>query len=261
MSVTADPTTASSATSLRERCSPEEWQLRVDLAAAYRLVVHFGWDDLIFTHISARIPGPGHHFLINPYGLLFEEITASNLVKIDLDGRAAEPTPYAVNPAGFTIHSAIHAAREDAHCVMHLHTVAGVAVSAQAAGLMPLNQTAMLVRAKVGYHDYEGVALDLAERPRLVADLGTHDALLLRNHGTLTVGTSIANAFLTMYLLERACAMQVATLAGGGALHLPSDDVQALVTRQASFGGDGGAALAWPPLLRMLDRKDPGFRT
>ena len=254
MSVTAEPT------SLRDRCSEEEWQTRVDLAAAYRLVAHYGWDDLIFTHISARFPGPGHHFLINPYGLMFEEITASSLIKVDLDGNILEPSPFGFNAAGFTIHSAIHAAREDAHCVLHLHTIAGVGVSAQAEGLRPLNQTAMTVCGNLAYHDYEGIALDFAERPRLVADLGNKNAMLLRNHGTLTVGTSIAAAFLTMYLLERACAMQIASLAGGVGLTIPNDAVRTLVDRQATFGQEGMSTLAWPALVRMLDRNDPSFR-
>jgi ribulose-5-phosphate 4-epimerase/fuculose-1-phosphate aldolase len=240
--------------------SPEEWRVRVDLAAAYRLVAMFGWDDLIFTHLSARVPGPEHHFLINPYGLMFDEITASNLVKIDLDGNIVEETPYAVNPAGFTIHSAVHAAREDALCVMHLHTTAGVAVSAQADGLLPLNQTAMIVRGDLAYHEYEGIALDLAERPRLVADLGDKSAMLLWNHGTLTLGTSVASAFVTMYFLERACAAQVATLASGAKLHYPSDAVVALVTKQAQYGKGMVDDLAWAPLLRRLDRIDPSYK-
>jgi ribulose-5-phosphate 4-epimerase/fuculose-1-phosphate aldolase len=242
------------------RCPPEEWRVRVDLAAAYRLVAMFGWDDLIFTHLSARVPGPEHHFLINPYGLMFDEITASNLVKIDLDGKIVEDTPYAVNPAGFTIHSAVHAAREDALCVMHLHTTAGVAVSSQEGGLLPLNQTAMIVRGDLAYHEYEGIALDLAERPRLVADLGDKSAMLLWNHGTLTLGKSVASAFLTMYFLERACAAQVAALAGGAKLHYPSEAVQALVTRQAAFGKGTIDDLAWAPLVRRLDRIDPSYK-
>jgi ribulose-5-phosphate 4-epimerase/fuculose-1-phosphate aldolase len=245
---------------LRERVSPEEWAVRVDLAAAYRLVAHFGWDDIIFTHISARVPGPGHEFLINPYGLLFEEMTASCLVKVDLEGGILEPSEYIVNPAGFTIHSAVHAARPDVACVVHLHTIAGVAVSAQTDGLLPLNQTAMVLSGTIGYHDYEGIALDLAERPRLVADLGSKSAMILRNHGTLAVGPSISSAFLTMYFLERACAMQVATLAGGVAVTRPSDAVQDLVRRQTSVGTGSTVDLAWAPLVRMLDRKDPGFR-
>jgi ribulose-5-phosphate 4-epimerase/fuculose-1-phosphate aldolase len=257
MSVTVEPTAAPK---IPEQRAAQEWKMRVDLAAAYRLVALFGWDDLIFTHISARVPGPEHHFLINPYGMLFDEITASSLVKVDLDGAVVEPTTYPVNPAGFTIHSAVHAAREDAHCVMHLHTTAGVAVSAHADGLLPLNQTAMLVRGELSYHDYEGVALDLAERPRLVADLGTNPAMLLRNHGTLTVGPSVPSAFLTMYFLERACAMQVATLAGAPKIHWPSNNVQALVTKQAQHGRGSVDNLAWTPLIRKLDKIDPSYK-
>ncbi len=240
--------------------SPEERRTRVDLAAAYRLVAHFGWDDLIFTHISARIPGPEHHFLINPYGMLFSEITASSLVKVDLEGAKVGASDYDINPAGFTIHSAVHAAREDARCVIHLHTVAGVGVSCQEHGLLPLNQTAMLFNDQLAYHDYEGVALDLDERPRLVADLGAKNALLLRNHGTLTVGPTVHEAFLTMYFLERACATQVAALAGGAPLRIPGDDVQAVVRRQAAHGVPQVAQLAWAPLLRMLDAKDPSYK-
>jgi ribulose-5-phosphate 4-epimerase/fuculose-1-phosphate aldolase len=246
---------------LADRVSADEWQLRVDLAAAYRLVAHFGWDDLIFTHLSARVPGPEHHFLINPYGMMFEEITASSLVKIDLDGNIVEPSPYFVNPAGFTIHSAVHAAREDAHCVMHLHTVPGVAVSAQKHGLLPLNQTAMLLTSDLAYHDYEGVALDHDERPRLVADLGGASVMLLRNHGTLAVGPTVASAFVNMYFLERACATQVATLAGNPEIYWPTDAVQALVKKQAAYGRGALDNLAWAPLIRMLDRKDPSYRT
>jgi ribulose-5-phosphate 4-epimerase/fuculose-1-phosphate aldolase len=245
---------------VREHVSAEEWQARVDLAAAYRLVAHYGWDDLIFTHISARVPGPDHHFLINPYGLLFSEMTASNLLKVDLDGNLVEPTPYFFNPAGFTIHSAVHAAREDAKCVLHLHTVAGVAVSCQEQGLLPINQTAMLLNGQIAYHEYEGVALLLDERPRLVADLGAKNAMILRNHGTLTVGQSVAEAFLEMYFLERACATQIAVLAGGTQLHYPAPEVQEVVKRQA--GGIGPVAkLAWDAQLRMLDAKDPSYKT
>ncbi|BDE05576.1 putative aldolase class 2 protein [Vulcanimicrobium alpinum] len=244
---------------LRSRVSDEEWRVRVDLAAAYRLVAHYGWDDLIFTHISARVPHTDHHFLINPYGQLFSEISASTLVKIDLDGNIVEPTPYIVNPAGFTIHSAIHAAREEVACVLHLHTVAGVAVSAQEHGLLPINQTAMLLNGQIAHHEYEGVALELDERPRLVADLGTKNAMLLRNHGTLTCGTTIADAFLTMYFFERACATQIATLAGGAELHWPVESVQEVVRRQVGGGVGPVAQLAWSALRRMLDAKDPGY--
>lgn len=260
MSATAETRSNSSEPTVRERCSPQEWQTRVDLAAAYRLVAHFGWDDLIFTHISARVPGADHHFLINPYGWLFSEITASSLVKVDLDGKVVEPSPNFINPAGFTIHSAVHAAREDALCVMHLHTVAGVAVSAQASGLLPLNQTAMLLGEQLSYHEYEGVALDLAERPRLVADLGNKDAMILRNHGTLTVGKTVASAFLTMYFLERACATQIATLAGGGEIHYPPDSVRALVAQQAKFGRGTIDGIVWAPLIRLLEKTSPTYK-
>jgi ribulose-5-phosphate 4-epimerase/fuculose-1-phosphate aldolase len=261
MSATVDiEAPAPSLAPLRERVSQEEWETRVDLAAAYRLVAHFGWDDLIFTHLSARVPGPEHHFLINPYGMLFEEITATSLVKIDLEGKLVEPSEYFVNPAGFTIHSAVHEARENAHCVIHLHTTAGVAVSAHERGLLPLNQTAMLLLGEISYHEYEGVALNHAERPRLVADLGDKTVMLLRNHGTLAVGETVRSAFLSMYFLERACATQVATLAGNQEIHWPSAEVQALVQHQASYGRSILDDLAWKPLLRMLDRKDTSYR-
>ena len=257
MTATAAPSLAP----VRERVSDEEWQVRVDLAAAYRLVAHYGWDDLIFTHISARVPGPDHHFLINPYGLLFGEITASSLLKVDLDGNLLEPTSYNFHPAGFTIHSAVHAAREDARCVLHLHTVAGVAVSCQERGLLALEQTAMLLNGEIAYHEYEGVALLLDERPRLVADLGAKKAMLLRNHGTLTVGETVADAFLTMYFLERACATQVAALAGGTPLHYPAPAVQEVVRQQASGGIGPVAKLAWNAQLRLLDKKDSSYKT
>jgi ribulose-5-phosphate 4-epimerase/fuculose-1-phosphate aldolase len=247
---------------LSDRVSADEWQLRVDLAAAYRLVAHYGWDDLIFTHISARVTGPEHHFLINPYGMMFSEITASSLVKIDLDGEKVSHSEYRVNPAGFTIHSAVHAAREDAHCVLHLHTIPGVAVSCQASGLLPINQTAMLLNGDIAFHEYEGVALELDERPRLVADLGTKNHMLLWNHGTLTVGATIPEAFMRMYFFERACATQIAALAGGSQLHYPGDAVQTVVQQQAKYGNSGGLArLSWAPLIRMLDRTQPEYKT
>jgi len=239
----------------------EERQARVDLAALYRLVALHGWDDLIFTHISMRVPGPEHHFLINPYGMMFEEITASSLVKVDLDGRIVEPTPYFINPAGFTIHSAIHAAREDAQCVIHLHTDQGVAVSAQQRGLLPISQTAMAVIGDLAYHDYEGIALDLDERERLVADLGQKHLMLLRNHGTLTVGANAAAAFLRMFFLERACRMQVLAQAGGGPLLECDEVLQNRVGEQATMGYQAqfGEMLVWPGLLRKLDRQLPGY--
>src|ERR1700687_4881723 len=194
---------------IREQVSEQEWQARVDLAAAYRLVAHYGWDDLIFTHISARVPGPEHHFLLNPYGMMFDEVTASSLVKVDLEGKIVMETPHMINPAGFTIHSAVHAAREDAMCVMHLHTVYGIAVSARKTGLLPISQQSMFALSALAYHDYEGLALNEAEKPRLVQDLGTKNYLMLRNHGLLTVGTSAAEAFLSMFILERACKIQI----------------------------------------------------
>ena len=249
--------------SLEERVSPEEWAVRVDLAAAYRLVALYGWDDLIFTHLSVRVPGPEHHFLINPYTHLFEEITASSLVKIDVDGNKVDDTPSPVNPAGFVIHSAVHMAREDAAAVIHLHSPYGQAVSAMADGLMPHTQTAMLVHHDLAYHEFEGVALDTEERERLVEDLGAKHLMLLRNHGTLAVGATMAQAFLRIYLLERACEAQVHMLAAGrDGLNNPVQGVAGKVETQSSGPGPGILAdrLAWPALLRKLDRIDPGFR-
>jgi len=237
-----------------------ERRLRVDLAAAYRLVALFGWDDLLATHLSVRLPGPEHRFLINPLGWLFDEITASSLVTVDLDGRIVDDSPYEINPAGFTIHSAIHAARPDAQCVIHLHTVSGIAVSSQEQGLLPINQSAMLMNGRLAYHDFEGIAFDHEERPRLVADLGSNDAMILRNHGTLAVGTSVANAFQTIYFLERACAIQVAALGGGTKVSKPNDAIQALVTRQVATFGDIADRLLWPAMLRRLDRIDRSYR-
>jgi ribulose-5-phosphate 4-epimerase/fuculose-1-phosphate aldolase len=243
--------------------SPDtERAIRIDLAACYRLVALHGWDDLIFTHISARVPGPEHHFLINPYGMTFDEITASSLVKIGLDGQPIGTSRYPVNPAGFTIHSAIHEVREDAACVMHLHTLDGTAVATSKEGLQPLNQTAQLVIGDLAYHDYEGVALDHAERPRLQQDLGTKNLMLLRNHGTLAVGRSCADAFMRMYYLERACSMQVRTRILGHDDY-PTD--AKVIDKNVALGrGSGMALLAdkllWPALLRKLDRLDPSFR-
>lgn len=249
--------------SVRDQVSEEEWKIRVDLAAAYRLVALYGWDDLIFTHLSARVPGPEHHFLINPYQLMFEEITASSLVKIDTEGQPVMETPYMVNAAGFTIHSAVHMAREDAHAVIHLHTPYGQAVSAMEEGLLPHTQTAMIARHDIAYHDYEGIATDLDERERLVQDLGTRNAMLLRNHGTLTVGETVGRAFLRMYFLERACEVQVHMLSAGRAgLNNPPQGTPDKVKEQTSGPTMAMAAdlLAWPALLRKLDRIDPGFR-
>jgi len=245
---------------VRSRVGAEEWQQRVDLAACYRLVALYGWDDLIFTHVSARVPGPEHHFLINPYGMMFEEITASSLVKVDLSGRKAMDSPYDINPAGFTIHSAIHAAREDAKCVVHTHTLNGVAVSAQKGGVLPVSQQSIFVLASLAYHDYEGVALNEEEKPRLVRDLGDRNFFMLRNHGLLTVGESVADAFLFMYVFEAACAIQIR--AQGSPDLIPIDPrivagAQAMA-KQVTRGA--GASLAWPGLLRKLDRIDPSYR-
>ena len=250
-------------------CSPEERTLRQELAACYRLVAHFRMTDLIFTHISVRLPGPEHHFLINPYGLMFDEIRASDLVKIDLQGRPVEPTRHKVNPAGFVIHSAIHAAREDARCVLHTHTRAGCAVAAQPAGLLPVNQISMEFYGRVAYHGYEGVALNLDEQKRLVADLGDKPVMILRNHGLLTVGETVAQAFLRMYYLEKACDIQLAAQAGGELL-LPSHEVcehtQHQFNEPARPLADGELSdpdaneLAWQALLRLLDRVAPDYR-
>lgn len=249
--------------SLRDQVSEEEWAVRVDLAAAYRLVALYGWDDLIFTHLSARVPGPEHHFLINPYDLMFEEITASSLVKIDHEGNKIVDRPAYVNRAGFVIHSAIHMGREDAHAVLHLHTPHGQAVSAMAEGLLPHTQTAMIAMHDVAYHDFEGIATELEERERLVADMGAKNAMILRNHGTLTVGESVAQAFLRMYYLERACEAQVLMLsAGRDGLNTPPQGVAEKVEMQSGAAGMKKLAerLAWPALLRKLDRIDPSFR-
>lgn len=241
--------------------SEAEWQARVDLAAAYRLVALYGWDDLIFTHISARLPGAEHHFLLNPYGMMFDEVTASSLVKIDLAGNKVTESPYFINPAGFTIHSAVHAAREDALCVMHLHTDYGIAVSAQKDGLLPISQQAMLALQSLAYHDYEGLALNEEEKPRLVADLGDKNHMILRNHGLLTVGRTPAEAFLAMFLLERACKIQVLAQSGGAELVGISNQLLHLVESQVKAVTVGqGAGLTWPGLLRKLDRIDPSYR-
>lgn len=248
--------------SLKGKVSDEEWALRVDLAAAYRLVALYGWDDLVFTHLSVRLPGPDHHFLINPYGMMFEEITASSLVKVDLNGEKVVDSPFPVNPAGFTIHSAVHAAREDALCVMHTHSVNGVAVSAQKEGVRPLSQQSLFVLASLGYHDYEGVALNEDEKPRLVADLGSNNFLMLRNHGLLTVGASVADAFLAMYIFEATCMIQVRAMAGGSELIPVHQKIVDGIQAQAEQVTKGlGGALAWPGLLRKLKRHNPGFDT
>ncbi|PZU74659.1 MAG: class II aldolase [Rhizobium sp.] len=242
----------------------EEWNLRVSLAAAYRMVALFGWDDIIFTHLSARIPGPGHHFLINPYELMFEEITASSLVKIDVEGNKVDGSGYTVNQAGFVIHSALHMARPDAQAVMHLHTPYGQAVSAMAEGLLPHTQTGMIVAHDLAYHDYEGIATDLQERETLAQDLGSKNLMILRNHGTLAVGGSIAEAFMRMYFLERACEAQVHMLAAGrDGLVGPHQGMPDKVREQSTGPGMNMIyeKLAWPALMRKLDRVNPGYRS
>ena len=247
-------TTSLDIPSLKNKVSPEEWAVRVDLAAAYRLVALFGWDDLVFTHISARVPNTEDEFLINPYGVFFDEITASSLVKIDLQGRKVQDSPFEVNPAGFVIHSAIHAARHDARCVMHTHTLNGVAVSAQRAGLLPISQHSMFTLASLGYHDFEGPALNDDEKPRLVADLGDKSSLILRNHGLLTVGETVADAFVAMYYLEASCAIQVRAQAGGELIPVPKEVLDQAVSRTRQ------GPRVWPGLLRRLDRQDPSYK-
>jgi ribulose-5-phosphate 4-epimerase/fuculose-1-phosphate aldolase len=248
--------------SLQGQVSEQEWAIRVDLAAAYRLVAYFGWDDLIFTHLSARIPGPEHHFLLNPYQLMFEEVTASSLVKVDASGAPVNPTPFITNPAGFVIHSAIHMAREDAQAVMHLHTPAGQAVAAHAEGLLPLTQTAMLIRGELGFHDYEGVAVDLGERERLVANLGDRSAMILRNHGTLAIGKTVGECFVRLYFLERACEAQIMALSAGENVNHPPQGAPEIAAQQGTAGIAMAAnLLAWPALKRKAYRLDPAFAT
>ncbi len=245
---------------LEGQVSAEEWQLRCDLAAAYRLVALHGWSDLVFTHISARLPGPEHHFLINPYGMLFEEITASSLIRVDAAGNKMQDSPFPVNPAGFTIHSAVHAVRDDARCVLHTHTRAGVAVAAQKCGVLPISQQSTFVLASLAYHDYEGVAFRADEKPRLQADLGDRNFLCLRNHGLLTVGPSIADAFLAMYVFESACQIQVAAQAGGELTQVHPAIIEGTAQAMKVQTGGLGGAFVWPALIRKLERVDPGYR-
>jgi ribulose-5-phosphate 4-epimerase/fuculose-1-phosphate aldolase len=249
------------AATIRDQVSKEEWQTRVDLAACYRLIALHGWDDLVFTHISARVPGPEEHFLINAYGLLFEEMTASSLVKVDLEGNKVLDSEYPVNPAGFTIHSAVHTARPDVVCVLHTHTRAGIAVSAQKDGLRPLSQTSLFPLSSVGYHDYEGVALNEDEKPRLVADLGNKNNLILRNHGLLVAGPSIPDAFLGMYILETACQIQLMAQSSGAQLIEVDGRILEGIKAQVEQVTKGlGGQLAWPALLRKLDRRDSSYK-
>lgn len=246
---------------IKDSVSQQEWKLRQDLAACYNLVAHYGWDDLIFTHISARVPGPEHHFLINPYGLMFDEITASSLVKVDLNGEKVIASEYDINPAGFTIHSAIHEAREDAQVVLHLHTNAGVAVSAQKEGLQAISQQSLFPLTSLSYHEYEGVALREDEKARLQKDLGDTFFMILRNHGLLTCAETVADAFLNMYILQRACEIQLLAQSGGGELTpVPSGIVEGMQAAAKQVTRNAGGALAWPGLLRKLDRLNAPYK-
>ncbi|QFZ86090.1 class II aldolase [Variovorax paradoxus] len=252
---------ATSASEIQKLVSAEEWQLRVDLAACYRLVALYGWSDLVFTHISARVPGPEHHFLINPYGLMFDEITASSLVKVDQQCNKIIDSPYPVNPAGFVIHSAVHAAREDIQCVLHTHTKAGIAVSAQKNGVLPISQQSTFVLASLAYHDYEGVAFRDDEKPRLQADMGHANFLMLRNHGLLTCGKTIADAFLSMYTFENTCQIQIAAQAGGGELtHVNPKIIEGVGQAMKVQSGGLGGMFVWPSLIRKLDRIDDSYK-
>ena len=245
---------------VRHRVSAEEWATRVDLAAAYRLVQHFGWDDLVFTHISARVPG-SHDFLINPYGLMFEEITASSLVRVDLNGTRTLDSPFEINPAGYTIHSAIHEVREDVGCVLHTHTMEGIAVSCQKAGLLPISQQASIVVQSLAYHDYEGIALNPDEKSRLQRNLGASTNFMLRNHGLLTVGRNVPEAFLAMFTFQRACEIQVLAQGNGAELiHIPQPVLDTVPAFTKAVLRGAGANLTWPGLLRRLDRIDAGYR-
>ena len=245
---------------VRALVSAQEWKVRVDLAAAYRLVALYGWDDMIFTHLSARVPGSEDHFLLNPFGMLFEEVTASNLVKVDFEGNLVQDGGAGINGAGFTIHSAVHMARHDANAVMHLHTEAGVAVSCMAGGLLPLNQHALFVYHDVAYHDWEGVAVNLEERERLIRDVGNRHLVLLRNHGTLALGATVGSCFVRLYYLERACAIQVKAMAGGALNPVSDAAAEFMRTRLGSAQAwEGMASVAWPSLLRLAQRRSPGF--
>ncbi|WP_300474720.1 class II aldolase/adducin family protein [uncultured Psychrobacter sp.] len=249
-----------SAATVKDNVSAAEWQMRVDLAACYRLIAMYGWDDLVFTHISARVPDTEDEFLINPYGLFFEEITASNLVKVNQAGEKVAPSKYDINPAGFTIHSAVHNARDDAHCVLHLNTSDGVAVSAQTEGLLPLSQQSLFPLSNLAYHDYEGVALNPDEKARLVADLGDANFMILRNHGLLTCASTVADAFLFMYIMQRACEVQIKAQSGGGNLtHIPPQILAGIQAASKEVTRGAGGDIAWPALLRKLRRTDPSF--
>ena len=245
---------------VKDHVTEQEWQMRVNLAACYRLIALYGWDDLVFTHISARVPNTEDEFLINPYGLLFEEITASSLVKVNQAGEKVSSSEFDINPAGFTIHSAVHEARSDAHCVIHLHTSDGVAVSTQQQGLLPISQQSLFPLSNLTYHDYEGVALNPEEKVRLVSDLGEANFMILRNHGLLTCASTVADAFLNMYILQKACEVQIKAQSGGSELTLISPQILAGIqaaSKQVTKEANGD--IAWPALLRKLHRTDPSF--
>ncbi len=247
-------------TSVKSQVSEAEWQMRVDLAACYRAVAMYGWDDLVFTHISARVPGPEHHFLINPYGMMFDEVTASSLVKVDLHGEKVMESDFDINPAGFTIHSAVHEAREDAKCVMHLHTVDGVAVSVLEDGLQAYSQQSLFPLASLSYHSYEGVALNPDEKVRLVEDLGSTQFMILRNHGLLTCADTIPDAFLFMFILQRACEIQIKAQSTGQKLvPIPEPILKGIRAQASTVTKQAGGSLAWPGILRRLDRQNPGY--
>jgi ribulose-5-phosphate 4-epimerase/fuculose-1-phosphate aldolase len=246
--------------SLKQVVSAEEWQLRVELAACYRLVALYGWTDLVFTHISARVPGPEHHFLINPYGLMFDEITASSLVKVDRQCNKVIDSPFPVNPAGFTIHSCIHEARHDVGCVLHTHSRAGVAVSAQKCGVLPISQQSTFILGSLAYHGYEGLAVRDEEKPRLQDDLGNNNFLMLRNHGLLTVGKTVADAFLAMYFFESVCRIQIDAQAGGELIQVNPKILEGVTQAMKVAGAGQGANIAWPALLRKVERADPGYK-
>ena len=245
---------------LRDKVSAAEWQLRLDLAACYRLVEHHRWGDLIYTHLSARLPGTDH-YLVNAFGLTFDEVTASNLVKVDLQGNILDDTPFQINPAGFTIHSAIHQVRPDAHCVIHLHTKETIAVATQQHGLLPLSQYSMFSLASLAYHQYEGLAVNQDEKARLQSDLGQHNHMLLVNHGGLTVGPTVGDAFMRFYDLQRACEIQLALQASGQPVIPVAQAIVDNISKQAKVvhSGSTGGQLAWPAMLRKAYRLDPGF--
>jgi len=246
--------------SLKQVVSEQEWQLRVELAACYRLVALYGWTDLVFTHISARVPGPEHHFLINPYGLMFDEITASSLVKVDQQCNKVIDSPFPVNPAGFTIHSCIHDARHDVGCVLHTHSRAGVAVSAQKCGVLPISQQSTFILGSLAYHGYEGLAVRDEEKPRLQDDLGNNNFLMLRNHGLLTVGKTVAEAFLNMYFFEAVCRIQIDAQAGGELIQVNPKILEGVTQAMKVAGAGQGANIAWPALLRKVERADPSYK-